>query len=65
MFGSEFHNWWIFPALMIILCLYIMKGGMGTMMCRPGFSNKDIHKDASASALDLLNKRYAQGPRHD
>lgn len=66
MFGSEFHCytlWWIFPLLMIILCVFMMKGRMGAMMCRPGSHSKDSHRedDSSASALDLLNKRYAQG----
>jgi uncharacterized membrane protein len=62
MFGSEFHGWWIFPVLMIILCIFMMKGHMGAMMCRPGSRNKDSHgEDASESALDLLSKRYAQG----
>jgi uncharacterized membrane protein len=65
MFASEFHFctlWWIFPLLMIILCIFMMKGRMGAMMCRPGSCSKDSRSgDISASALELLNKRYAQG----
>lgn len=65
MFGSEFHGyalWWIFPLLMIILCVFMMKGRMGAMMCRPGSRSKDSHSgDVSDSALDVLNRRYARG----
>jgi len=41
----------------------MMKGRMGAMMCRPGSHSKDNggEGDSSSSALDLLNKRYAQG----
>jgi len=69
MFGSLFHGytlWWIFPLLMIILCVFMcvfmMKGRMGAMMCRPGSRGTDNHSgDTSDSALEVLNKRYAQG----
>ena len=67
MFGSGFCGytlWWIFPLLMMILCIFLcvfmMKGRMGAMMCRPGSGNKDSHREDS-TALDLLNKKYAQG----
>jgi len=69
MFGSVFHGytlWWIFPLLMIILCVFMcffmMRGRMGSMMCRPGSHGTGIHGgDDSDSALDILNKWYAQG----
>jgi uncharacterized membrane protein len=66
MFGSEFHGWWIFPLLMIILCIFMcafmMKGRMGAMICRSGSRSKSSRKgDASASALAVLNRRHAQG----
>jgi putative membrane protein len=69
MFGSEFHGyslWWIFPLLMVILCIFMcvfmMKGRMGAMMCRPGSRSKESQSgDASASPLAVLNRRYAQG----
>jgi uncharacterized membrane protein len=64
MFGSEFHDWWIFPALMIILCIFMcvstMKGRMGAMMCRHGSRNKESHRD-DASASAVPNRRHAQG----
>ena len=57
--------WWIFPLIMIgmmVLCFFMMRGRMGSMMCRPGFHNASNHgEDASDSPLDLLNKRYVQG----
>ena len=69
MFGSGFHCyalWWIFPLLMIILCIFLCvfmrRGRMGAMMCRPGSRGKDSHSgDTSDSALNVLNRRYAQG----
>jgi putative membrane protein len=65
MFGSVFDGytlWWIFPLLMIILCVFMMRGRLGSMMCRPGSHSTGIHGgDASDPALDILNKRYARG----
>jgi putative membrane protein len=69
MFSLDFYGhtwWWIFPLLMIILCivmcLFVMRGRMGSVMCRPGSRRTGSHGgDASDSALDILNKRYAQG----
>jgi uncharacterized membrane protein len=65
MFGSILHDyalWWIFPFVMIILCVFMMKGHLGSMICRPGSRSTGIHGgDASDSALDILDKRYVRG----
>ncbi len=67
MFGYQglwcgFGWWWIFPIIMIAICFFMMRGRMGSMMCRPGSHGKDSHnEDTPDSALNLLNKRYAQG----
>jgi len=65
--------WWIFPlmffVMMIVMCIFMMRrGGMGCMwrdrmMDRPEF--RDAMKrgwgERSESALEILDKRYAQG----
>lgn len=65
MFGSEFCNfsfWWIFPLLMIILCFIMMRGRKGSMMCGFGSHSADNHRTSTRdSAMDILNKRYANG----
>lgn len=66
MFGSQgvlcnFGWWWIFPLIMIVFCFFMMKGRMGSMMCRPGSRSGDSHGNSTESALDVLDKRYAQG----
>ncbi len=57
--------WWIFPLVIIgimVFCLFMMRGRMGSMICRPGFRNPCSHSENAAdSALDILNKRYARG----
>ncbi len=57
--------WWIFPLVMIgmmVLCLFMMRGHKGSIMCRPGFRSPRSHgEDASESAPDILNERYARG----
>jgi putative membrane protein len=63
--GFGYGLWWIFPLIMIgmmVLCFFMMKGRMGSTMCRPGF-RKSVSRgeDASDSPLDILNKRYARG----
>lgn len=58
----ELELWWIFPLVMIILCFFIMRGRMGSMMCGSGSHTTDSsHTNASDSAIDILNRRYAQG----
>ena len=59
MFGYEFWGgyWWIFPLVMIVLCLLFMRGCMGgRRMC--GWSSG---AGFGESAIDILNKRYAKG----
>jgi hypothetical protein len=49
-------------VLCIFMCVFMMRGRMGSMMCRPGSRDKNSHSgDTSDSALNVLNKRYAQG----
>jgi putative membrane protein len=63
--GLGYGFWWIFPIIMIVLmvlCFFMMRGRMGPMMCRPGFRGTGSHgEDASDPALDVLDRRYAQG----
>jgi uncharacterized membrane protein len=65
MFGSEIFNfslWWLFPLAMIALCFLMMRGRKGSMMCGFGSSDKDSHRiNASDSARDILDKRFARG----
>ncbi len=63
--GFGYGSWWIFPLVVIgvmVLCLFMMRGRMGSMMCQPGFRRSDNHdEDDSCSPLDMLNKRYVRG----
>ena len=58
MTGFEFCQgyWWIFPAVMILLCFFLMRRCGERRWCRFGedYSQKE-------SAIDILNKRYVQG----
>ncbi|MEJ2183820.1 MAG: SHOCT domain-containing protein [Nitrospirota bacterium] len=65
MFGSAFYGfslWWIFPIIMVVFCIFMMRGRMGCMM-----GGRDTHDadsrgmEASDSAMDVLDKRYALG----
>ncbi|MEJ2136142.1 MAG: SHOCT domain-containing protein [Desulfofustis sp.] len=58
MSGYEFCEgyWWIFPLVMIFLCFFFMRRSGARGWC--GFSEYDSPKD---SAMDILDKRYAQG----
>lgn len=71
MHGAGF--WWIFPllfvVLMIVMCVFVIRGGgMGCMwrdrhMGSP--ESYDLTKrsegESTESAMDILNKRYARG----
>ncbi len=58
MTGYEFFSnyWWVFPLVMIILCIFFLKKGCSRMMCR-----FHTHNDTLESAIEILNKRYAKG----
>jgi uncharacterized membrane protein len=48
--------------IMMVSCFFMMKGRIGSMMCRPGPRNTGSNAgDDSESALDVLNKRFARG----
>ncbi len=58
MFGYEFLTgyWWIFPLVMIFLCILFMRGCMSSRMCGWGAGY-----NFGESAMHILNKRYAKG----
>lgn len=58
MTGFEFCGsyWWIFPAIMILLCLFFMRRCRERRWCRFG-----EYYNQRESAWDILKKRYAQG----
>jgi uncharacterized membrane protein len=54
--------WWLFPVGMMLLCFFLMRGRMGSMMCGPHRRGNDTRGEGTGgSALDTLNKRYARG----
>lgn len=57
MTGYEFCEgyWWIFFLVMIFFCLVFMRRDCSRWMC--GWNNNS----QGESALDILNKRYANG----
>ena len=65
MYGPElctFSFWWIFPLLMMLLCFFMMRRRWGSMMCGFGARGRDRQADnGTASAMDILDKRYASG----
>lgn len=69
MYGSLLHGsalWWIFPLLMIVLCIvmcgFMMRGRMGVMRCWPGSgSTGRPGGDTAGSAMNILDRRYVQG----
>ncbi len=46
--------WWIFPIIMIVLCVFMMRGCMGCMVGKRRSGSSD-------SAEEILNKRYVLG----
>ncbi len=63
--GFGYGLWWLFPLIMIVmmvLCFFMMRGRMGSMMCGSGICGKSSHGgEAEDSAFDTLKKRYARG----
>jgi len=71
MHGAGF--WWIFPllfiVLMIVMCVFMMRGGgMGCMWRNRRMGSPESYDptkrsevESTESALDILNKRYARG----
>ncbi len=55
--------WWIFPVIMIVLCLFMMRGCMGSMIggCSPRSRSDRRRSISSDSAMEVLNKRYTLG----
>jgi putative membrane protein len=60
-----FEYWWIFPLVMIALCVFMMWRGMGMGCMMRGMQSQGEKERwgnvPSESALDILNKRYALG----
>ena len=47
---------------MMVLCFFLMRGRVGSMMCRPGFGRSGTHgESASDRPLDILDRKYARG----
>jgi putative membrane protein len=63
MFGYEWGIgiWWIFPLLMIAVCMFFMARRGGMMCCGMGSHEEDHGPDSSGSALEILDRRYALG----
>ena len=56
MWGGGWGFWWIMPLMMfalMILCVF--------MMMRGPWGHRDPHADSTASAMRILNERFAQG----
>ena len=55
--------WWILPVIMIVLCLLMMRGCMGSMMsgCSSRSRSERQRGISSDSAIEILNKRYILG----
>lgn len=58
-----FEWWWVVPIVMIILCVFAMRGRKGFMMCCPPSRSTTDNRpiELSDSAKDILDKRYALG----
>jgi len=55
-YGFFASYWWLFPLLMIAVCMIFMRKGCGGMMCGPR-----AHHEPGKSAREILDKRYAGG----
>lgn len=62
---AGFEHWWIFPVLMIAVCAFMIRKGMGMGCMMRGMQSHGEKERTwnvpSESALDILNKRYALG----
>ncbi len=59
MYGPEFCSfpfWWIVPIILMVLCFFLMRRRIGSMMC--GFGT---HSKISDSAKEILDRRYVSG----
>ena len=65
MFGSEsfcFSFWWLIPILMIGLCIFMLRGRRGGMMCGFGSGDSDDYlRGRNGAALGILAERFARG----
>ena len=64
MFGTEFFAsdlWWIFPVVMMVLCFFMMRGGIAPMSCCGFRRSADHGQNTSESSMEILDKRYAGG----
>ena len=55
-YGFFASYWWLFPLLMIAVCMIFMRKGCGGMMCGPR-----AHNEPGKSAREILDERYAGG----
>ena len=57
-----FSFWWVFPLVMLIFCIFMMRGKKFPMMCRLGSVKANAQSVSdSDSAMEILDKRYALG----
>ncbi len=62
--GFGYGLWWIFPLIMMgmmVLCFFMMRGRMGSIICRSGICSSSGHSGDAESAFDTLKKRDARG----
>ena len=56
------ESWWIIPLVMMIFCLFMMRGRSGASICGFGSHKEDSNFISdSHSAMEILEKRYALG----
>ena len=55
-------SWWIIQLVMMIFCLFMMRGRSGSSICGFGSHKEDSNFISdSNSAMEILEKRYALG----